>query len=159
MKSCNRSDRSNSKISVFINKQTYKRLKENDVRTPSERNMWSLHLDRASSSLSVPVVCFLSSSLSITLSFFLSVRYSHKTARRSNQLFGQRLQQPQSTSALFCDWRVVTMAATSAVGSGGMTSQRLRWRACRRQRGNVIVMLLQLKIWHVTLVDSGSNCG
>ena len=32
MKSCNRSDRSNSKISVFINKQTYKRLKE--------RTMW-----------------------------------------------------------------------------------------------------------------------
>lgn len=120
------------------------------MRTPSGRNMWSPHLDRASSSLSTPVVCFLSPSRSNHIISLPVCALFPQTARRSNQLFGQQLQQPQSTSALFCDWWVVTMAATSAVGSGGRTSRRLRWRACRRQRGNVIVMLLQLKIRQVT---------
>lgn len=38
-------------------------------------------------------------------------------------------------SGLLRDWPSVTMAATLAVGSGGRTSQLLRWTACREHRG------------------------
>lgn len=86
---------------VFMNKQSWKRLKRRKHENAVEDHLISLHLDAVSSLLSIPpgYLFSLSSSLSHYFPFFLCFS---SMARGSNQLFGHQLQHPQFISVLFC---------------------------------------------------------
>lgn len=118
---------------VFMNKQSWKRLKRRKHENAVEDHLISLHLDAVSSLLSIPPGYVFSLFFSITLFSFLSLFFLNGQGVKSAVWSPT----PASTvyfSALLCDWPLVTMAVTLAVGSGGRTSQLLRWTACRQNR-------------------------